>query len=220
MYKVALDDGHGLETAGKRTPAFPDTGLVIRENEFNHATKLKLFEVLARCGIMYVDVAPGQVDVPLDDRVRVANDAKADIYVSIHFNAYNGVWESTKGGIETFHYTNSVKGRPLAEAIHKHLIKGTKMPDRGVKEANFHVLKYTTMPAVLCECGFMDVLEQADLMDDEAYQWECAEEIGQGICEYFGAEYIPPGDDYRHKYYALLADIKALYDKYGGLSNG
>lgn len=220
MYIVAVDDGHGLETAGKRTPAFPGTGLVIRENEFNFATKLKLFQVLVRCGIGYVDVAPGQVDVPLADRVRVANSAKADIYVSIHYNAYDGKWDSTKGGIETYHYTNSVKGKPLAQAIHKHLIKGTKMPDRGIKEDSFYVLKNTVMPAVLCECGFMDVLEQAKLMLDEAYQWECAEEIGQGICEYFGVEYVAPGDDYRQKYYALLADIKALMNKYEVQANG
>ena len=60
--------------------------------------------MLVRCGIGYVDVAPGQVDVPLADRVRVANSAKADIYVSIHYNAYDGKWDSTKGGIETYHY--------------------------------------------------------------------------------------------------------------------
>jgi hypothetical protein len=76
------------------------------------------------------------------------------------------------------------------------------------------------MPAVLTECGFMDVLEQADLMDNEAYQRECAEEIGQGICEYLDVEYIAPNCDYRKKYYALVGDIRALLEKYGGQVNG
>jgi N-acetylmuramoyl-L-alanine amidase len=190
MKRVAVDDGHGLETAGKRTPVKPN-GIVVKENEFNYATKIKLMEALKRCGIEAVDVAPGQIDHPLAERVNRANAAKVDAFISIHYNALDGVFDNKKsGGIETYHFTASVEGRKLAEKVHSQLIKGTVMPNRGIKEAGFYVLRHTNMPAVLVECGFMDVLSQAVLMRDENYQRECAEEMCQGICEYLQVPYI------------------------------
>lgn len=195
---VALDDGHGLETAGKQTPVIPELGRRIKENEFNHPTKLKLMDVLFRCGINYVDVAPGQTDIPLKERTDIANNAKADIFVSIHYNAYKGVW-GDHGGIETFHYPTSTNGKKLAGMVQAELAKASGLKNRGVKSDNFHVLRETNMPAILCECGFMDNLEEAMLMLDEGYQWKIAEAIGKGICEYFGLVYIKPNEPQLNK---------------------
>ena len=90
-YKVAVDNGHGLNTPGKRTPAMPD-GRVIREWEFNYPTAKKLGEVLKRCGLDVVFVSDTEKDTELSVRVQRANNAKADVFVSIHYNAYKGVW--------------------------------------------------------------------------------------------------------------------------------
>src|SRR5690606_187652 len=111
--------------------------------------------------------------------------AKADIYVSIHYNAGGGQ------GVETYHYPGSSKGRRLAQCIHGFVIKGTSQKNRGVKSANFHVLRETKMPAVLIEFGFMDDpgLREARLMLNKAFQQECARETAQGICKYFGVPY-------------------------------
>jgi N-acetylmuramoyl-L-alanine amidase len=217
---VACDDGHGLETAGKRTPPFPDSGLVILENEFNHAVKVKLIKVLERCGLGYIDVSPERTDTPLSERAKRANDAKADIFISIHYNALDGKWNTPKtGGIETYHYPGSINGEKLAKLVHKYLIQGTVMPDRGVKTAKFYVLKYTHMPAILIECGFMDVLSQAKLMLSEEYQWECAEETGHAICDYFSVEYKDKPETttdtyYKQQYFSMLNDIKEVIKKY------
>lgn len=189
MFKVAIDDGHGMETAGKRTPTMPD-GTVMKENEFNRRVAQLLAEHLVRCGIDVLMVAPNDVDTPLSVRTDAANKAKADLYISIHANAMTGSW-GTARGIETFHYTKaSANSIRAAEIIHKHLLEGTKLPDRGVKSADFHVLRETTMPAVLVECGFMDNLEEAKLLVTEAYRAECALEIAKGICEYFGVPFV------------------------------
>jgi N-acetylmuramoyl-L-alanine amidase len=188
-YKVAIDDGHGIETPGKRTPAFPD-GTVIRENQFNAPTAKKLGEALKRCGIDVIFVAPEETDTSLATRVSRANKANADIFVSVHYNAFKGVW-GDHGGIKTYHYPGSTKGEKLAKCIQKYVKNGTPMRDRGIDSANFYVLRKTSMPAALVECGFMDNMNEAKLMLDPAYQEETAEEICQGVCEYLGVKYVP-----------------------------
>lgn len=184
---IAIDDGHGLETPGKRTPVFPD-GKVMKENEFNRAVAALLDVHLKRCGFRTLLVAPGDTDTPLAERTAAANKAKADLYISIHANAYGEGWNAARG-LETYHYPGKAAGKQAAEAIHSQLIKGTPLPNRGVKEANFHVLRETMMPAVLVELGFMTNRDDAELLLSNAYRAECAEELAIGICKYFGAAY-------------------------------
>ncbi|RPI00335.1 MAG: N-acetylmuramoyl-L-alanine amidase [Ignavibacteriae bacterium] len=183
-YSIAIDDGHGLETAGKRTP----DGYI--ENNFNHFTKEFLKEELIFNGFTVVDASPDRSDNSLANRCEIANKAKADIFVSIHFNAMSGTWGSW-AGIETYSYPGSEKGRKLATLVHQSLMKGTAMVDRGIKTAGFYVLKHTNMPAVLVECGFMDNKREALLMKSNEYRKECAIEICKGICKYFDKEYKP-----------------------------
>ncbi len=188
--KIAIDSGHGLNTPGKRTPLFPD-GSHIREWQFNHPTALKLGELLVGNGFEIVFVSPGEEDTPLATRTTRANQAKADLFVSIHYNAATGIWGSANG-TETYHHPSSSRGQKLAELIQKELIAETGRRDRGVKSANFQVLRETTMPAVLVECGFMDSLVEACLMLDEEYQTKCARAMAKGICAYFGKVYVEP----------------------------
>lgn len=190
MIKIAIDNGNGPNTPGKRTPLFPD-GSQIKEWQFNHPNALKLGELLRAQGFEVVYVSPGQEDTPLATRKVRANQVQADLFVSIHYNAASGEWGSANG-IETFHHPSSTKGQKLARLIQTELIQATDRRDRGVKSANFHVLRETTMPAVLVECGFMDFLEEARLMLDEEYQLSCARAIAKGICAYFGKVYVEP----------------------------
>jgi N-acetylmuramoyl-L-alanine amidase len=187
-YLVALCDGHGMETPGKRTPAIPQLGgRVIKENEFNRAV-VKLLDVeLKRCGFRTLLVAPTDYDTPLATRTNLANSKGADLYVSCHYNAGGGE------GIETFAYPGSTKGRRAAEIIHKYVKLAVPRKDRGVKTANFHVLRETHMPAVLIEYGFMDDpgLEEAAQMIDPKVQKAFAVATAKGICEYFGVKYVP-----------------------------
>ena len=192
-YTIALDDGHGMDTAGKRTPPIPElNNRVIRENEFNRAVVGYLDTELKRCGFDTVLVAPTDADTPLSTRVNTANKAKADVYVSIHYNAYDGVFNSKDPSGQSIHiYPGSKGGRKLAESIHKYLVQGTKQNDRGIKESNFYVLRKTKMPAILSENGFMDNKAEALLMIDKDFQREVATEHAKGICDYFGVKYVP-----------------------------
>ncbi len=204
---LILDDGHGEETAGKRTPQFPD-GTVIRENQFNKPVVNLIEQDAKRLGFNTLQVAPEDDDVSLPTRSSRANAAykkyKAElkaqgidingkviaVYISIHFNALLGTWESTAEGVETHYYPGSTNGKRLAECIQKQLIKGTIQNNRGIKESDFHVLRETAMPAALVEGGFMDNLREASLMLDKDFQKEVATEVLMGGCEFFGVEYI------------------------------
>jgi len=207
IYTVACSDGHGMETAGKRTPEYPD-GTQIRENEFNHACKTFLIEELKRQPqLTPYDVSPERTDTPLYVRTNRANNKKCNIFWSGHFNALTNSWRSGEGGIETYHYPNSSSGKKLATSIHKYSLQGTPLKNRGVKSANFFVLRETTMPAVLSEFGFMDILKEANLMRDLNYQKECAIEVCKGICEYFNLTYVPETPSGKKNYEQILKEV-------------
>lgn len=195
---IAIDDGHGMQTPGKRTPLFPD-GTYMPENDFNRAVAAKLDTILQRCGFDTLPVAPGDADVPLKTRTDLANNTirnkynrKADFYISIHANAGGGTWETGGRGIESIHYPGAAGSAAKAKIIQKWLVKGTKLPDRGVKAMDLHVCRETDMDAVLVECGFMDNREEAQLLKSDAYRTECAEELAQAICEIYGTAYVKP----------------------------
>jgi N-acetylmuramoyl-L-alanine amidase len=189
MKLIAIDDGHGMETPGKRTPLFSGTTTYMHENEFNNAVAQMLKTNLEKCGFNTLMVAPGNTDIPLKVRTDTANNAKADLYISIHANALNGRWGEQRG-VSTYHYPNSRESNLAAIIIHRQLIKGTKQKDRGVLTADFHVLRETTMPSVLVECAFMDNIEEAKLLMSDAFRRECADELTKGICEFFGVSYV------------------------------
>jgi N-acetylmuramoyl-L-alanine amidase len=191
--KVALSDGHGMETAGKRTPAIPELGgRVIKENEFNRATVKYLNEELKRCGFDTLLVAPTDKDTPLSTRTNLANSKKVDLYISIHYNAFDASFSGRNPeGFSAHIYkgqTNKSAGK-FAKIALKHLAGGTKQVNRGLVEQDLHELRETAMPAVLFECGFMDNKREALLMIDTDFQKEVAQEIAKAVCEFYGVSY-------------------------------
>lgn len=193
---IALCDGHGVKTAGKRTPLLPngvksELGLpYMNENLFNRAVVKYLDQELKNNGFKTILVAPTDADTPLSTRVSTANKAKADLYVSIHANANTGKWGNW-GGIETYTWKNGESKR-IGTIIHKELIKGSPLKDRGVKDGSWlYVIKNTRMPSILIEAGFMDSHHDYKYLLSDAYRRECAREIAIGICKAYGVKYKP-----------------------------
>lgn len=195
MIRIAVDDGHGMETPGKRTPKMPN-GYVMRENEFNSAVAKKLVRKLKTCGFTVIEVAAGDTDIPLRDRVNLANRNYVDFYISIHANASgNGTSFNSAEGIETFVYSLAdTENYNIAKEIQRCLIEETGRKDRGVKaNPSLYVLNSTNMPAALVECGFMTNLNEANLLLSEDYREDCARAICKGLCKAYNVEY--KGDD-------------------------
>lgn len=189
MFCVAVDDGHGMETAGKRTPLFPD-GSYMPENAYNQAVASYLTYALKRCGFRVLAVAPEKTDTPLQTRVKRANDAKADVYISIHANAFGSDWNDANG-VESWIYEKAdAKTMKFGGKVHDALVKACGRRNRGLKKStDLYVLRATNMPAVLIEGGFMTNREEANLLLSETYRKQCAEGICKGICAYFGVPY-------------------------------
>jgi N-acetylmuramoyl-L-alanine amidase len=180
---ISLCDGHGMETAGKRSP----NGM--RENEFNSRVVYWLDIILRHNGFRTLLVAPTDKDTSLEVRTDLSNKMKADLYLSIHANAHLGKWGKARG-VETFYYNGSKDGKRLADTIQKHLLKGTAQVNRGVKHTkNLHVLSETKCVAALIEAAFMDNREEAELLKSEAFRIECATEIAQAVCEFYGVNF-------------------------------
>jgi N-acetylmuramoyl-L-alanine amidase len=182
---ISLCDGHGMETAGKRSP----NGM--RENEFNSRVVYWLDLILRHNGFRTLLVAPTDKDTPLEVRTNLSNKMKADLYLSIHANAHLGTWGNARG-VETFYYSGSKDGKRLADILQKHLLKGAKQVNRGVKHTkSLHVLSETKCVAALIEAAFMDNREEAELLKSEAFRIECANQIAQAVCEYYGITFKP-----------------------------
>ncbi len=176
MTLIILDAGHGPNTPGKRTPDGK-----LREYQFNSVVAALVGGFLTKKGMTIRYTHESSRDVPLSERTALANRLRADAFVSIHANAFGYGW-TTAQGIETFIYPQASKSSGLlASAVQKALVSACQRPDRGVKKANFAVLRDTNMPAILAECGFMSNQTEATLLQSKAYQLQCARAIAFGI---------------------------------------
>ena len=242
-YLIALDDGHGMNTPGKRTPPLTKDlyidgklvrkkGEVIKENEFNRAVVKYLAEALKRCGFDVLLVAPTDEDTPLSTRVSRANNANADAYVSKHYNALGSRWQTkAKGLVTIIHYNHQSKTKVLANNVHEELWKlhsnhnctnyGVRT-DTDISGYSLYVLRNTKMPAILTESGFMDNMTEAVDMLDTNFQQADAEATCKGICKAFGVTYVKPNEEEttcKEKDAEVNTDIKYVRVIYDGLLN-
>ena len=184
MPLVCLDAGHGIDTAGKRSP---DGSLL--EYEFNRDVANRIENILSRHNVEVLTCYSDN-DTPLSQRCQMANMFNADYFVSIHANADKEYWTNANGW-EIYVVSKGGKAEELAKKIHKHSIKDLGLKDRGIKTANFTVLKDTNMPAVLIEHGFYTNKEECEKLKDSNFRQKCAEADAKGILEQLGINYVP-----------------------------
>lgn len=192
--KIAIDAGHGSNTAGKRAPDG------YREHWANVQCALYFAKACERNGISYIKTgwndadATDDVDVALSTRQRTILANGCDYSISFHFNAYgDGKTYNSGQGIETL-ISNKAPGDSLrmAEYIQKYLIKGTPQKNRGVKTQSLAMCNCSVMgtkASVLIEAAFMTNEYEETLMKSDAFCKETAEEACRGFCEYVGLIY-------------------------------
>lgn len=217
ILKVILDAGHGYNTAGKRT-----SDGSMREFEFNaevaEIAKGMLNEY-QNVQVHFTHDPTGKTDVSLDKRCEYANKIMADVFVSIHANAFgDGSWNNSDG-IETYVYpTKPKEATALATKVQKNLIVQTGRDNRGVRTANFQVLRETKMTAILVECGFMTNKEEAALLKTRAYREKCARAIVDGLVAQYGLK-LKPKPKPAPKPAAKPAPAKGYFVQVGYFSN-
>ncbi|OUN73720.1 N-acetylmuramoyl-L-alanine amidase [Barnesiella sp. An55] len=153
MLTILLDNGHGNNTPGKKSPVWPD-GRQLLEWEFNRDIVARIAHRLDEAGIACHRLVPEENDIALAERCRRANQLARQgdcLLVSVHANAGGG------SGGEVFTYPGAARSLEYAR------IFGQRWPFafphlrfRGCKEANFAILRESICPALLTENLFMD----------------------------------------------------------------
>ena len=171
---VIIDPGHG----GKDSGAIGIGG--VQEKNIILPIGKRIAEVLERNGIQVIMTRDSDYFVTLPGRVTMAQQANADVFVSIHANSA-GESRPEVSGLETYHYDS---GLTLAQIVHSKILQSLNVRDRKVRKARFYVLRKTSMPSILVETGFLTGRDDAAKLRTSAYQNQMADAIAQGILQY------------------------------------
>ncbi len=176
---VVVDAGHGGHDPGavvqgvlEKDIALDITLLVFALGEAHP----RLHIVLTRSSDTYVE---------LTDRVKLAEEVGAALYLSIHANANHS---TSICGVETWVHTDVRRGDPswrLAEVMQRAVVRATGAANRGVLRQPLY-LRHTHLPAALVEVGYMTCPQELPLLLDAAYQERIAQGIFQGILDFVG----------------------------------
>jgi N-acetylmuramoyl-L-alanine amidase len=201
--RICVDPGHGGKDSGAKRAKGN-----LEEKNFNLDVAKRLEVLLKKREIEVILTRSDDRFITLEDRSAIANDAKCDLLISIHFNAD----ESPQAeGMETYilprqghsstarlndpnaddkeFYVNNrhdEKNLYLAYCLQREM-KGIRFAiDRGVRRARFRVVKNADCPAVLVECGFLTNSRESDRITDGNYRQAIADALCEGICTYGG----------------------------------
>ena len=182
---VVVDAGHGGPDGGK-------TGVNGKlEKELNLIIAEKVKKLLEEEGIAVIMtceedgwLAETRIG-DLKERVRIMNESKADLAVSIHQNSYH---EESVFGAQVFYYTDSKEGEKLALCMQAALVAGLDPANHRKAKGNktYYMLKKTDAVLVICECGFLSNPEEEALLNTKEYQKKVADALCDGVLTYLG----------------------------------
>lgn len=179
-YRVVIDPGHGG----------PDPGAVgingLRETDVVLDVSLQVAQLLQAKGVEVLLTRTSEVDVDLPPRVALANNNRADLFLSIHANALS-LSRPDVNGIETFYFQDG-RSRRLAEAVQTQMLRvAPGSPDRGARPGRFFVIRRTVMPSALAEMGFVTGELDSPRLADPAFRQRMAVAIATGLLNYLVA---------------------------------
>lgn len=210
--KVCIDAGHG----GKDPGAIGRGGLKEKVLTLDIAKRLR--DELVKDGIEVVMTREADRFIPLPVRAKIANDSKADFFISIHANSakFKGAsglevyyvsdeLDDTKRALEDaseysadvpkdikptildlIYSENRIESQELARYLLKLIDENLAVRNRGIKNAQFFVLRKTHMPAVLVEVGFISNKEEESHLRRSYYKDLVAQTLADGILAYKG----------------------------------
>lgn len=202
LFHIVIDPGHGGNDQGTSSKQFN-----IHEKDLVLDVSHRLMKELQQNGYKVTLTRTKDQYVALKDRPDFANNVKADLFVSIHFNSVeNG--KNTVQGIETYiltlenhpstssHLSSSLdnvnwpgnKNDPwnalLGYCIQSNLTNNLQTVDRGLRRSRFAVLKTLNCPGVLVESGFLSHPEESQKINSPTYRQKIAQSIAAGIFAY------------------------------------
>lgn len=190
IYKkiVVLDAGHGGTDPGAMGNGINEKSCTLSivqaaKKYFKEDNSIKVY--LTRDSDSQSNITSGSsglsTSTSLRARTDFANEVEADIFISVHINSSTN---TSARGTEVYYCTgnntqnkNGFQSEKLANLIYQPLVNAVGSSKRGVKSANFYVIKYTKMPAVLLECAFISNKEDATILKNS----EKLDQMGKAI---------------------------------------
>lgn len=192
-FTVIIDSGHGGKDPGK----IAADGTL--EKDINLAIALKLQTYLEAADIevimtrttdigLYDPNASNKKVQDMKNRIALMEESSADLVVSIHQNSYS---DSSIHGAQVFYYTTSPAGKALAESLQNILVAELDPDNHRKAKANdsYYLLKKTTKPIVIVECGFLSNPDEAALLKTDSYQDTLAWVLHLGILQHLNQNY-------------------------------
>ena len=133
-------------------------------------------------GLYDPDASNKKVD-DMKKRIALMEKEKPDVVVSIHQNSYH---DESVSGPQVFYYPTSAEGKKLAELMQAQIIQGMKpQKERTPKEnGSYYLLKKTSAPIVIVECGFLSNRQEAEYLCNPLYREKMAWNIHLAIVRY------------------------------------
>lgn len=178
--KVCVDPGHGGSdpgATGVNGSTLPNEADLVLDVD------LRLKSKLENDSAIVVMTRTDDTTISLSNRVSIANDSSATIFISTHLNSYS---DPAAHGTETYAYQSGTNSANLATYIQNELIDYLGRYNRGVKYAGYYVIKYTTMPAALSEGLFVSNTEEFNLISQASAREDHAIAVYRAVCQYFG----------------------------------
>ncbi len=179
---IVLDAGHGGGDPGAVNGSLYEKTIVLDVTKRVEAYLRSKYDYQVRL------TRSTDVYLTLDQRVQTAKTLRGNLFVSLHTNAATTQYAK---GVETFYSSysaHSSKSRVLATNIQSNLMgKMSGMTNRGVKTANYYVIRYNTMPSALVELGFISSPQDVTHLRSNASRQRMAEGVAEGIAQYVRA---------------------------------
>jgi len=208
---IVIDAGHGGSNLGTKSVADGSY-----EKEFSLDWARRLAPILETNGWKVLLTRTGDVDMSLTNRVAFADLNKANLFISLHFNAAPSPADHDEAGIETFCVTPTgmpstlkrdfeddstlvfpnnrfdAENLQYAMQVQRSLLKISGAKDHGVRRARFMtVLRGQNCPAILWEGGYMSNPREARRIADPNYRQKLAEAVAAALIEKIATP-IPP----------------------------
>ncbi|MEA4828243.1 MAG: N-acetylmuramoyl-L-alanine amidase [Clostridium sp.] len=214
-YVVALDAGRAANDIGSEVGP---TG--IKGKDINLDVALKAGKILEANGVRVVytrteDNVSWSKEDSIAARSKIANDAKASVFVSIHCNAYSS---TNASGSETYYLQGNTESKKLASYIQDELPSKTGLPNRGIIESTLKTLSSVNSTAVYVDLGFITNPVEEKILNSSTFKTNSGEAIANAVLKYLDAKqatYIKSVKDisvllYKGEKYTLPTTVDAV----------
>ncbi len=171
---IVIDPGHGADDSGATSNLMPKL-----EKEINLQTSLILKSKLEETGANVIMTRTEDTWMGLDERAMISNEQKADVFLSIHYDAHS---DSSLNGTTTYYFHEG--DYDLANAINSQL-KNLTLNNQGTAFGNYQVLRDNQRPSLLLELGYMTNPDDVQTITNESYYNQVTENIVNGLENYF-----------------------------------